>query len=264
MFRINENMRPLAALLATVFLLCLPAASWSATAKELVEEAARRSLGESFRAVLSIKSYKDKKLTAKHVLWLMGTMEDDTGKFFLDFDEPEESKGLRFLLVVSKESALKAFMFLPATKRTVPLAADDPSVDLGGTGLTVDDIRVFSPKGGEQESIVGEEKVDGRECYKIKILTPQTRGHRLIWISKKDLLVLKTANVNEKGQIDRTMKVKELFKTAQGKEFPREEEIVIPERKIVIQVRQENAVFGVTIPEELLDPKTFGTYKWRR
>jgi hypothetical protein len=263
LFHTNDNRRPLAAIMVMLFVLCTPVVSWSVTAKEILEQAAKQSLGESFRAVLTIKSYKNKRLTAKHVLWLMGTMEGETGKFFLDFDEPEESKGLRFLLVVSKGSPLKAFMFLPATKRTIPLAADDPSVDLGGTGLTVDDLRVFSPKGGEKESIVGEEKLDGRECYKIKVLTPETRAERLIWVSKKDLLVLKTANVNAKGTMDRTMKVTEFFKTAKGKEFPREEEIVIPERKITIRVRQDNAVFGVAIPEELLNPKTFGTYKWR-
>jgi hypothetical protein len=264
LFRMNDNKRLWKIAFVTIFILYLPVAAWSATAREILEEAAKRGLGESFRAVLTIKSYKGQKLASTHTLWLMGAMADHTGKIFLDFDEPHESKGLRFLLIVSQGSPLKAFMFLPATKKTIPLAADDPSVDLGGTGLTVEDIRVFLPKGGEKEAIVGEEKIDGRECYKINVSSPETEGDRLIWISKKDLLVLKTANVNTKGKIDRVMKVTEFFKTAKGNEFPREERITIPDRGITIRVRQENAVFDVPIPDELLDPKTFGAYKWRR
>jgi len=260
----NDNKKLLRIAFVTIFLLYLPAACWAATAREILEEAAKRGLGESFRAALTIKSYKGQRLTSTHMLWLMGEMEDHTGKIFLDFDEPKESKGLRFLLIVSEGSPLQAFMFLPATKKTIPLAADDPSVDLGGTGLTVEDVRVFMPKGGEKETIVGEETIDGRECYKIRVSSPETGGDRLMWISKKDLLVLKTANVNTKGKIDRVMKVTEFFKTAKGNEFPREERITIAGRGITIRVRQENAVFDVPIPDELLDPKTFGTYRWRQ
>ncbi|MEW6140850.1 MAG: outer membrane lipoprotein-sorting protein [Thermodesulfobacteriota bacterium] len=246
-----------------LLLLCLPAALWAVTAREILEKAALNSLTENFRAVLNIKTFKGQKLVSTHVVWLTGGIEKDTARFFLDFDEPEESKGLRFLLIVPKGQPLKAYMFLPATKKTLLLAAEDPSMDLGGTGLTVEDIRVFLPKGGETETLVGEETVDGRECYKIKVVSPEIEGDRFIWVSKKELLVLKTSNVNAKGKTDRVMRVVEFFKTAKGTEFPREEEISIPDRGIKIRVRQENAVFGVTIPDELLDPKTFGTYQWK-
>ena len=55
----------------------------------------------------------------------------------------------------------------------------------------------------------------------------------------------------------------EFFKTDQGKEFPREEEITIPEKKIKMRLRQENAVFGVEIPEDLTDPGKFGIFRWK-
>lgn len=244
-------------------LLCCSREALAITAEEILERAAKEGLGESFRIVVAVKAFKGKKLISKHLMWLMGTMEDDTAKFFLDFDEPEESKGLRFLLILAKDQQAQAFMYLPATKRTVPVAADDPGVDLGGTGLTMEDVSVFAPKGGEKAELVGEEKAEGRECYKIKIAGPDKGGERLLWVSKKDLFVVKTVNANSKGKIDRSFKVVKYFKTAKGREFPREEEINIPERDVRIQLRQENAVFGITIPEELLEPKSFGTYKWR-
>jgi len=250
-------------ILVVLALAWLPATAQALTAKEILDKAAKESLGESFRLVLTVNSFKGNKPASKHAVWLMGVMEDHTARFFMEFDEPEESKGLRFLLIASKEDRPQAFMYLPATKRTVPLAADDPSVDLGGSGLSTDDIRMFIPKGGEEEILEGEETIDGRECYKIKVASTKDGGTRLIWITKKDLMVVKSANLDPQGKADRSLRVLEFFKTEKGREFPREEEILIPSKGIRIQLRQENAVFGVTIPDELLDPKTFGAYKWR-
>lgn len=233
------------------------------TAKEVFEEAVKRNLGESFRVVLTIKTFKGKKAVSKHSLWLMGVTSKESSSFLLDFDEPEESKGLRFLIMLARDKAATAYMYLPATKRTIPLAADDPSVDLGGTGLTMEDIDVFHLRGDEISKIVGEEKVHGRACYKIKVTSPKRAGERLIWVSKDGFHVVKSENTNAKGKVDRRLDVVEFFKTDKGKELPREEEITVPKRNTRILVRQEHAVFGIVIPEELMNPKTFGTYKWR-
>jgi hypothetical protein len=56
----------------------------------------------------------------------------------------------------------------------------------------------------------------------------------------------------------------EFFRTEQGREFPREEEIAIPTKGIRIRVRQENALFGIPIPNEVMDPGTFGEYQWKK
>jgi outer membrane lipoprotein-sorting protein len=250
-------------ILALLALVWLPGSVQALTAKEILEKAARESLGESFRVVLTVKSFKGNKPIAQHAVWLMGSMEGETARFFMEFDEPEESKGLRFFMIITKEGQPQAFMYLPATKRTIPLAADDPSVDLGGSGLTTEDVRLFVPKVGEKQTLEGEEKVGERECYKIKVMAPQDSAERLIWVTKKDFMVVKSVNVDSKGKVDRSLRVVEFFKTEKGKEFPREEEILIPAKGVRIQLRQEHAVFGVTIPDELLDPTTFGAYKWR-
>ncbi len=234
------------------------------TAREVFEEAVKRNLGDNFRVVLTINTFKGKKAVSRHSLWLMGKTGQDSSHFVLDFDEPEESKGLRFLIILAKAKAPLAYMYLPATGRTIPLAADDPSVDLGGTGLTMEDIDVFHLKGDEKSKIVGEEEIQGRKCYKIEVSVPEGSGSRYVWVSKDSFLVVKSENINAKGKIDRKLVVLEFFKTTQGTEFPREEEIVVPRRNTRIRVRQENAVFGIELPEQLMDPKTFGTYVWRR
>ena len=154
-------------------------------------------------------------------------------------------------------------MFLPATGKTFPLAVDDPSVDIGGTGLSMEDLQGFVPKGGETMTLLKDDKVGKRECYVVQVLLPGDAGERLIWISKQGFLVVKTLQKDTKGKVKRTFRVVEFFKTEKGTEFPREEEIVIPERDIRIRVKQEHAVFGIEFPDEVMDPAKFGTFKWR-
>lgn len=247
-----------------VSLLHFPSDVGAITAREVFEEAVKRNLGDNFRVVLTVNTFKGKKPVSKHSMWLMGKTGKDLSSFVLDFEEPEESKGLRFLIILAKSKAPLAYMYLPATGRTVPLAADDPSVDLGGTGLTMQDIDIFHLKGNEQSKIVGEEDVNGRKCYKIEVSVPEGGGSRHVWVSKDSFLVVKSENLDSRGKIDRKLDVKEFFKTTQGAEFPRQEEIVVPGRNTRIVVRQEHAVFGIELPEQLTDPKTFGKFQWKR
>jgi len=234
------------------------------TAKEILDRVAKESLGDTFRIALTAKTFKGKKLVSNNVIWLMGKASPDFATFFLEFDEPEESKGLRFLIEVQPEKDPKAFMFLPATGKTVSLAVDDPSADVGGTGLSAEDIHGFVPKKGEVATVVGDEVVDGRDCYKISIQGPEGKGVRDVWVSKKDFLITKSQQVDGKGKVIRTFTVVKFFKTEKGKEFPRQEVITIPGKDTRIEVTQDHAVFGVALPEEVMDPEQFGTFTWRQ
>ncbi|MBI5249695.1 MAG: outer membrane lipoprotein-sorting protein [Desulfomonile tiedjei] len=234
------------------------------TAQEILQRVEKASFGENFRVVLSTKTLKNKKPPVNHVLWLIGAKTPDSNVFFIDFEQPKESEGLRFLIEVRGNKDAKAFMYLPSTGKTLPLAMDDPSVDLGGTGLTMDDIRGFIPKGEEQATLVKEEKSDGRDCYVLRIAQPESKAERMLWITKQDFLVIKSQYTDEQGKVKRKFRVTEFFNTDQGREFPREEEVVIPDKDTRIIVRQENAVFGIELPQEVLDPAKFGTFQWKK
>jgi hypothetical protein len=250
-------------LLLVLVVLVFPVNVHAMTAHEILERVAKESFGETFRISLTVKTLKAQKLKSNHTLWLMGRAKDDNAKIFIEFDEPKESKGLRFLFEIQGEKEPKAFMFLPATRKTLPLAMNDPSMDVGGTGLTMEDIQGFIPQKGEQETLLKEEKIDGRECYAIQVTLPEGKGRRLLWISKNDYYVVKSQSTDSNGKIKRTFRVVEFFKTEKGKEFPREEEIVIPDKHVKIILRQDNAVFAIELPDELTDPEKFGTFNWK-
>jgi hypothetical protein len=154
-------------------------------------------------------------------------------------------------------------MYLPATEKTLPLAVDDPSVDLGGTGLTMEDMQGFVPESVDRTVLVEEQKVQDRDCWVIRVSRAEEKSYRLIWVTKKDFVVAKSQSVDAQGKVTRIFSVVEFFQTKTGREFPREEEITIPGRGVRIMVRQEHASFGVEIPDDLMNPDKFGTFKWR-
>jgi len=245
------------------FILGIAGLCLGADAEEILEQAAKTNLYDNFRIALTIKTSKAGKSSSDNVIWLTGKPKDKAADIFLEFDEPKESKGLRFLFQMEFGKDPKAFMYMPATGKTILLDVDDSASDLGGSGLTMQDIQGFFPRAGEKATVIKEDKVDGIDCDVIQISLPDNKGERMVWVSKRDLLVIKAVSKDALGKVQRIFQVTQFFKTEQGKEFPREEEISIPDKKIKIHVRQESAVFGMEIPEELLDPAAFGTYKWR-
>jgi hypothetical protein len=241
----------------------IPKESFAMTAQEILEEVVKQNFQESFRVVLTVTTSKNKKSSSEHTLWFMGRTRGSDSDFFIEFDGPKDTKGLRFLMQIAKGQEPKAFMHLPATGKTVALALDDPSMDLGGTGLTMDDIQGFVPGGGETAAILKEEKIEGRDCYVVKVTVPQRNEERMLWITKQGFLVVRTQQVDSAGKVRRIFRVLDFFKTEKGNEFPREEEITIPDKDFHIKVRQEHAVFGVELPDEIMDPEKFGTFQWR-
>ena len=245
------------------FLCALPASIHAITAREILDQVGKQNFNENFRMSLIIKTSKGNKLISNHVLWLTAKVQEGKSSFFVDFEEPRESKGLRFLFLQAPGKEPSAFMYLPATGKTVPLAVDDPSVDVGGTGLTTEDLQGFIQQTGSQEELLREDKLDGRDCYVIRIPISENKGERLLWISKDGFLVFKNQQLDAQGKVVRTFKVTQFFKTDEGKDFPRQEEVTVPSKGIRINVKQEFAVFGIQVPEEVMDPEKFGTYQWK-
>ncbi len=248
----------------SVLLWCLPTDLRALTAQEILDQSVKQNLGESFRISLTVKTYKAKKLLSDQVLWLMAQIGNDGANFFLDFDSPPESKGIRLLLLGQKGKEQQALMYLPVPGKSIPLAVADKLAKIGGTGLTMDDIQAFMGKDGQTAELVKEEAVDGRDCFVIRIKFPGESGETLKWISKNNFLLIKSQQMDSSGKVKRTFRVVNFFKTEQGNEFPREEETLIPENNLRILLRQDSAVFGIEIPDGVMNPETFGTFNWRQ
>lgn len=260
----NLSLKRLTPVLLVCLMLLVPVcAGATMTAIDVLDRALKEKFGDGFRVAVEINTFKGNRPLAHYSLWLMGRADPKGAAFFLDFDEPKDSKGMRFLFFLDPVKKPVGYMYLPSTDKTMPLDMEKSEAEVGATGLTMLDLQGFMPQKAENAEIVAEEAVEGIESYKIRIPLPKTGGERLVWISKKDYFLVKARELSKDGKTIRTMKVTELFEAQSGEKLPRAEEVHIPGKNITIKIRQEHAVFGIAIPDEVLDPKQFGTFKWR-
>jgi outer membrane lipoprotein-sorting protein len=97
----------------------------------------------------------------------------------------------------------------PAINRLIKLPPSMMSQGWMGSDYTNDDIlKESSLINDYTHEIAGEEMIDGRLCFKIKMVARENAsvvwGHQFRWIDKKELLVLKTELYDEDGYLVRT------------------------------------------------------------
>jgi outer membrane lipoprotein-sorting protein len=97
----------------------------------------------------------------------------------------------------------------PAINRLIKLPPSMMSQGWMGSDYTNDDIlKESSLVNDYTHEIAGEEMIDGRLCFKIKMVAKENAsvvwGHQFRWIDKKELLVLKTELYDEDGYLVRT------------------------------------------------------------
>jgi len=142
----------------------------------------------------------------------------------------------------------------PAISRLIKLPPSMMSQGWMGSDYTNDDIlKESSVVNDYTHEIIGEETIDGRLCYKIKMLSKQDAsvvwGKQLRWIDKTDFLVLRTELYDEAGSLVRT-ETGTVIKSMDGRTIPTHLELQPtdePGNKTVVEIK--DIKFNVQIAE---------------
>jgi len=142
----------------------------------------------------------------------------------------------------------------PAINRLIKFPPSMMSQGWMGSDYTNDDIlKESSVVNDYTHEIIGEETIDGRLCYKIKMAAKADAdvvwGQQIRWIDKKDFLVLRTELYDEEGLLVRTEKGSEI-KTMDGRAIPTRLELVPaeePGNKTLVDIK--DIKFNVQISE---------------
>ena len=132
----------------------------------------------------------------------------------------------------------------PAISRLIKLPPSMMSQGWMGSDYTNDDIlKESSVVTDYNHEITGEETIEGRICYKIKMVVKEEAaviwGHQIRWIDKKDFLILKAELYDEDGVIVRTETGSEI-KTMDGRVIPTRIDLVPadePGNKTVVLIK---------------------------
>ena len=97
----------------------------------------------------------------------------------------------------------------PAISRLIKLPPSMMSQGWMGSDYTNDDIlRESSVVNDYTHEFEGEEKIDGRDCYRIRMTAKEEAavvwGHQIRWVDKKEFLILKAELYDEDGALVRT------------------------------------------------------------
>jgi outer membrane lipoprotein-sorting protein len=133
----------------------------------------------------------------------------------------------------------------PSISRLIKLPPSMMSQGWMGSDYTNDDIlKESSVVTDYVHEIAGEESIEGRLCYKIKMTARENAsivwGKQIRWIDKKDFLVLKAELYDEDGYLVRTETGSEI-KTMDGRTITSKIELIPeeePENKTLLQIRE--------------------------
>lgn len=153
---------------------------------------------------------------------------------------PARDKGQSFL-----KRQNEMWSWNPTISRLIKLPPSMMSQGWMGSDYTNDDIlKESSVVNDYDHEIVGEEELDGRICYKIKMVAKEDAaviwGHQMRWIDKKDFLFLKSELYDEDGYLVRTETGTEI-KSMDGRLIPSRIELVPSEEEgqmTIIEIRE--------------------------
>lgn len=153
---------------------------------------------------------------------------------------PAKEAGQTFL-----KRAVEMWSWNPSINRLIKLPASMMSQGWMGSDYTNDDIlRESSAVNDYTHEIEGEETMDGRLCYKIKMTAKDDAsivwGKQVRWIDKKEFLVLKAQLYDEDGYLVRTETGSDI-KVMDGRTITTKIELVPeeePENLTLVEIRE--------------------------
>ena len=213
----------LIAILPLLFVMrCCPSA-WSQqlTAKQIVQKADERMRGKSNYAELTMDIIRPEwKRTMSMKSWSKGT---DYALVYVE--APARDKG-----TVSLKIGNEMWNWLPTIERSIKVSPSMMMQSWMGSDFTNDDlIRQSSVVNDYEHTLLGEEKLEGIDCYKIQLTAKPDAsvvwGKIITWISKDNFNQLKAEYYDEDGTLINVMTGYDL-KTLDGRLLPTRWEMV--------------------------------------
>lgn len=184
-------------------------------AREIIRKADEKARGNTSIAQMTITTVRPKWTRSMDLkVWTKGT-----DYALLLVQSPAKDKGVAYL-----KRQKEVWNWLPQLERTIKLPPSMMGESWMGTDFTNDDlVKEASVINDYTHSLLGSEKQEGLDCYKIQMIPkPEAAiiwGKVLVWIDKKDYLQLRTEFYDEDGALVNTMIGSEV-KTIGGRLLP--------------------------------------------
>ncbi len=178
-------------LLLTGLILLIATLADAQDAKEIVRQADAHNRGKTLQGAMTLKIVRPEytREISMHS-WAKGTQYS-----LILITAPAKDKGTTYLKRVKE-----VWDWVPTLERTIKLPPSMMSQSWMGTDFTNDDlVKETSIVDDYDQTILGEEKIGDRICWKIQLIPKPSAAvvwsKVLMWIDKKDYLELKTESL---------------------------------------------------------------------
>lgn len=228
-----------------LILLGLSISSQAQDAKEIVKKMDDKLQGDSNQSEMKMSIVRPK--YTRSIAFKNWSLRRD---YFLTYvTSPSKDKGM-----VSMKYEKEMWSYTPSINRMIKLPPSMMSQGWMGSDYTNDDlVKQSSIVNDYVHTILGEEIIDGIECYQIQMIPNNDAnvvwGKIVIWIDKEKYINLKAEYYDEEAYLVRTELGKEV-KTFDGRELPSIMEIIPaeePKNRTIITIISMN--FDVDIKE---------------
>ncbi len=205
----------------------LPASGQKLTAYDIVKKADEKWNGEesgfSRMSMTIVRPTWQRTVEIKS--WSMG---DDYSLALIT--APARDKGQTFL-----KRKNEMWSWNPSINRMIKLPPSMMSQGWMGSDYTNDDILNESSVVDDYEhSLEGEEEIDGKVCYKVKLVAKENAGilwgHQLWWVDKKEFMLVKAELYDEDSYLVRT-EIASGFSVLDGRLLPTHIELIPAEEE---------------------------------
>src|SRR4051812_21386182 len=187
----------MAARLLALRVLAASTVSAADNARQIVEEAQRRTDAKSqrYEGLLEVFDPKGKVSDKRWTLERLGSHGDS--RVVLRFTVPAEVKGVALLVVNHPDRASDQWMWTPAIERDRRIALQDRSTRFFGTDFSFEDLEERDVNQYDY-SLLGEEALDGVSCWRIESVPKGTKSSQytrsIVWIRKDNYAFARIEN----------------------------------------------------------------------
>ena len=175
-------------------------AAWAQDARQIVEEAQRRSRTASQRYEGTLRVINTRgRITDKR--WQYDRIgSHGSSKAVLRFTAPPEVKGVALLIVNHPDRASDQWMWTPAIQRERRIALQDRKTRFFGTDFSFEDLEERDVDQYEYR-MLGEEALDGVPCWRIESRPRQSKisqyDRSLLWVRKDHYVFWRSDNFSK-------------------------------------------------------------------
>ncbi len=206
-----RNWRKAISLMMTGLLFVAAAAAQTTiSGYEVMKRAKDRPAGNDMTATVLMKIVsKSGAVKTREFTMYQLNQKDGSSSILIKFSQPADVKGTSFLNTETSKGEKSQFIYLPSLKKATRISASDKNKPFMGSDLTYDD---FGSRNLEDYTftMLGEESLDGRACWKVESVPKDKSGgtSRIVsLVDKESLLIVKADFYDKAGALYKQMTV---------------------------------------------------------